>query len=81
MTNRTCAVCESTFRNLTDYSVHVATAHDLGVGRTERVPLRSVSCWRCASQINVNKTTQCSCGFDLADQSTLVSRLASKVTR
>lgn len=63
---RTRAVCDAAFRNLADYSVHVATAHDLGIGRTGRVPLRLVSCWRCASPINVNVTSRCDCGFDLA---------------
>ena len=71
MAARTCAVCEAMFSNLTDYSVHVATAHDLGIGRTGRVPLRPVSCWRCAAPIDVNQTSRCSCGFDMADYKTM----------
>ena len=79
MAARTCAVCETTFRNLTDYSVHVATGHDLGIGRSGRVPLRPVSCWRCASPINVNQTSRCSCGFDLAEQPTIVPKKTVEV--
>lgn len=81
MAARTCAVCDASFRSLTDYSVHVAIAHDLGIGRTERVPLRAVSCWRCASPIDVNVTSKCSCGFDLATEPTFAERLATKAVR
>ena len=75
---RTCAVCDAAFRNLTDYSVHVATAHDLGIGRTDRVPLRPVSCWRCASPINVNVTTRCECGFDLAAERARLAKVETQ---
>jgi hypothetical protein len=69
--SRECAVCGATFTNLTDYGVHVALGHDLGIGRSERTPKRPVSCWRCASDININVTTRCTCGFDLAEQPTV----------
>jgi len=79
--SRTCAICNASFRSLTDHAIHVATAHDLGIGRSERVPLRLVSCWRCASPIDVNATMQCSCGFDLAAEPTIASRYIGKAVR
>ena len=79
MTTRTCNICRATFTNLTDYGVHVTTAHDLGRGRS-RTALRPVSCWRCAAEIDMNHTTRCACGFDLAEQPTVKDRLPNRTT-
>lgn len=56
------AGCEETFSSLTDYSIHTELAHRrLG----ERLPKRSVSCWRCTTEIP-HGTATCpkpGCGF------------------
>lgn len=64
---RTCRLCEAEFESILDYSLHTSRDHDLGRGRSERLPLRTVSCWACAKQIDVNVTKSCECGFSLEE--------------
>ena len=66
---RTCRVagCGATFSNITDYGIHVTTEHDLRPGGADSVPLRPVSCWRCARDIDVNTTRTCECGWTLPE--------------
>lgn len=61
-----CGVCGEVFTSNAAHRDHVMS-HDLGIGRSERCRLRPVSCWRCAGPIEIQVTTSCSCGFDLAD--------------
>lgn len=50
-------------KNLTDHLVHVSLEHDHSVRR-----LRSVSCHRCCTEIDVNVTRTCvACGFTLPE--------------
>lgn len=66
---RVCRVagCGAEFDTLADFGVHVSTEHDLRRGGADSTPLRAVSCWRCAREIDVNVTRTCECGFTLPD--------------
>ena len=63
----TCAVCGHHSPTTLDHASHTTTAHDLGRRGRDKCRRRPVSCWRCASDIEIQDTTKCHCGFDLAD--------------
>lgn len=65
---RDCAVCGALFATIAEHQDHVMQAHDLGIGRRDRCRRRPLSCWRCASEVQIEQTTRCSCGFDFADK-------------
>ena len=62
-TLKECRICGASFQSNTDFGVHIAKKHDVRIGGNDKLPLRDVSCWRCAGDININETSVCSCGF------------------
>jgi hypothetical protein len=59
---RRCAVCGFECIGLADFSIHAASHAGERSGRS----LRPASCWRCASDIDVNEGLTCQvCGFTL----------------
>jgi len=60
--SRTCR-CGAHFTKLSDKLVHITTECELrGQPR-----LRNVSCHRCATEIDINTTRTCKCGFTLPE--------------
>lgn len=60
----TCRICSAEFTDRTAWAIHATGSHDIRRNKgNEKLPLRTVSCWRCAEQIDVNHTNICNCGF------------------